>query len=83
MIAQLSTTGFIRGRMQNLELSVATATSWPDSSNLTPKAQLEKRKAVARTKMEVARRQKELDDELERTKADIARKEIEKAKGKK
>jgi len=69
--------------MKNLELSVAIATSWPESSNLTPKAQLEKRKAVARTKMDVARRQKEVDDELERTKAEIARKETEKAEAKK
>ncbi len=50
---------------------------------MTPKAELARRRGVARTKMDVASRQKEVDDELERMKAEIAKKETEKAEAKK
>jgi len=67
--------------MKNLELSVALANSRLE--NLNPKAELARLKAVARTKMDVASRQKEVDDGLERVKAEIAKKETEKAEAKK
>jgi len=67
--------------MKSLELQVTLANSRPE--NISPSEQLEKRQAVAWAKIDVARRQKEVGDELEEAKAEIARKETEKAEAEK
>ncbi len=67
--------------MKSLELQVTLANSRPE--NISPSEQLAKRQAVAWAKIDVARRQKEVGDELEEAKAEIARKETEKAEAEK